>query len=137
MVSAAALRERGKLRVRTGDQDGYGLGLGVHTYAGLRTLSHDGGAFGFGTTMFLLPDQRVGIIVLTNVRNGGPKEQLPFNAAVTRRILEELFAGARALAELQLAYFVKLRHTAPRPRSAGRGWIAPLAGTYRNARSAR
>ena len=42
-------------------------------YAGLRTLAHDGGAFGFGTTMFLLPDQHAGIIIFTNIRNGSPK----------------------------------------------------------------
>jgi CubicO group peptidase (beta-lactamase class C family) len=135
VVSAAALRERNKLRVRSEAKEGYGLGIDVGTYAGLRMLMHNGGAFGFGTTMFMLPDARAGIVIFTNVRNGGPKQQLPFNAAVTRRIVEELFPGARALADRQLAYYAGLRRVAPRPPSpaADRGWIAPLAGTYRDA----
>lgn len=99
----------------------------------LRLLAHDGGAFGFGTTMVMLPDLHVGIIIFTNIRNGGPREQLPFNTAVTRRIVEALFAGARPLADRQLAYFGKLRAVAPQPRSTDRSWIAPLAGTYRDA----
>jgi len=135
VVSAAQYRERTKLRVQSDDKEGYGLGIGVDIQAGLRTLSHNGGAFGFGTTMYLLPDQRAGIIIFTNIRNGGPKQQLPFNAAVTRRILEELFPGARPRADQQLAYYAKLHRDAarPRPRSADRAWIAPLAGTYRDA----
>jgi CubicO group peptidase (beta-lactamase class C family) len=133
VVSAVALRERGKLRVRSDETGGYGLGLGVATYFGLRTLDHDGGSFGFGTTMFMLPDQGIGIVIFTNIRNGNAKEQLPFNAAVKRRIVEQLFAGARPLADQQLAYFAKLRRTTPRIASADRTWIAPLAGTYRDA----
>jgi CubicO group peptidase (beta-lactamase class C family) len=132
VVSAANVRERGRLRVRSADRDGYGLGLGIGTYAGLRNLAHDGGAFGFGTTMFLLPDQRTGIIIFTNIRNGGPKEQLPFNTAVTRRIVEELYAGARPLAEQQLAYFAKLRTVKPHAPSPDRAWVEPLAGVYRD-----
>jgi CubicO group peptidase (beta-lactamase class C family) len=133
VVSEAAMRERTTLRVRSDETSGYALGIDVGTYDGLRVLSHDGGAFGFGTTMFMLPDQRVGIIVLTNIRNGNAKEQLPFNAAVKRWIVEQLFAGARPLAEQQLAYYAKLHVVAPRPSaSPDRAWVAPLVGTYRH-----
>jgi CubicO group peptidase (beta-lactamase class C family) len=130
VVSTAAYRERTRLRVRSDEAGGYGLGLDVGTYAGVRTIGHDGGSFGFGTTMFMLPDQHIGIIIFTNVRNGSAKQQLPFNAAVTRAILEELFAAARPRADLELAYYVKLRGPAPQPRSTDIRWVAPLVGRY-------
>lgn len=94
---------------RTGDAatGGYGLGLGVETYHGLPAFGHDGGAFGFGTTMFVLPEQQIAILVLTNVRSGAPTEHLPFNAVVKRRAVEALFSGAKPLAAAQLEYFTK------------------------------
>jgi hypothetical protein len=126
------VRERRRVRVRSDEHTGYGLGIDVGTYAGLRELSHDGGAFGFGTTMFMLPEEHFGIIILTNVRNGSAKEQLPFNAAVKRRILEARFADAKPLAERKLAYYAKLRVVTPRVPSSDRTWVAPLVGHYRD-----
>lgn len=132
VISAAAIRERARLRVRSGETTGYGLGLGVGTFAGVRALSHDGGSFGFGTTMFMLPEHGVGIVILTNVRNGNAEEELPFNAVVKRRIVEALFAGVRPLAAQQLAHHAGLRVVAPRAPAVDHGWIAALAGTYRH-----
>ncbi len=126
--------------LRTGDlaTGGYGLGLGVGQYHGLPTFSHDGGAFGFGTTMFVLPEQEVGIIVLTNVRNGAPTEYLPFNAVAKRRLIEAIFDGAKPLAAEQLEYFVKSKAKATakaleqvqRVPDAAR--MTKLAGRYTN-----
>ncbi|HEU4726346.1 MAG TPA: serine hydrolase domain-containing protein [Kofleriaceae bacterium] len=130
VVSDANMRERLRVRVRSSATGGYGLGIGVGTYGGTRVIAHDGGSMGFGTTMFTLPAEHVGIIIFTNVRNGGPAEQLPFNAAVTRRIVELMFDGAVALADKKLAFYVKLRHRQPRVASPDHRWVAPLAGTY-------
>jgi hypothetical protein len=69
------------------------------------------------------PREHVAIVILTNVRNGSSKEQVPFNAAVKRRIPEELFSGARPVAEQQLG-------------SPGRGGPgAVLAGCFRAAQA--
>jgi hypothetical protein len=81
----------------------------------------------------MLPDAGVGVVILTNVRNGNDKEQLPFNAAVLRRIVEALFAGARPLAERQLAYYASLRALPPRrPQNKDPEWLKTLAGVYHN-----
>jgi CubicO group peptidase (beta-lactamase class C family) len=132
VVSVDAVRERRRVRVRSDEHTGYGLGIDVGTYAGLRELSHDGGAFGFGTTMFMLPEEHFAIIIFTNVRNGSAKQQLPFNAAVKRRILEARFADAKPLAERELAYYAKLRVVTPRVASPDHTWVAPLVGRYRD-----
>ena len=138
VVSAANLGERRRLRVHDGDgpDSGYGLGLGVDRYHGLPILSHHGGAFGFGTTLLVLPAQRVGIVVLTNVRNGGGYTQLPFNAVVERALYEGLFADAQPRAAALLAYLARARAAAD--AAAGEGvdrappaaWLAALAGGY-------
>jgi CubicO group peptidase (beta-lactamase class C family) len=131
VVSFDNHRARTKPRIAVGDGSHYGLGIDIETYRGQRLLAHDGGSFGFGTRMWVMPDAKVAIVILTNVRNGNAKEQLPFVEAVTRKILEGLFASARPLAETQLAYYVKHRRREPYVASADRSWIARLAGRYR------
>jgi CubicO group peptidase (beta-lactamase class C family) len=131
VVSATNMRERLRVRVRSSATGGYGLGIGVGTYSGTRVIAHDGGSMGFGTTMFTLPTEHIGIIIFTNIRNA--KEELPFNAAVTRRIVELLFDAAVPLADKKLAFYVKLRHKKPHVASPDHGWVAPLVGTYHDA----
>lgn len=131
IVSVERHRERLTPRVKIDEHSAYGLGIDVETYRGRRVLRHDGGSFGFGTRMWLMPDAKVAIVILTNVRNGNAKEQLPFAAAVTRCIVEALFASARSRADDQLAYFAKLRTRAPHVANADRAWIARLVGRYR------
>jgi CubicO group peptidase (beta-lactamase class C family) len=137
VVSAAGVAAQRTPRVRSGSDAAYGLGLDLGRFHGLAEIGHDGGAFGFGTMMFLLPEQEVGILVLTNVRDGGGYEQLPFNAAVQRKIVEELFDGKDVAAAL-LAYYVRTARdaTAKRiervERDPDPAWIARLAGTYQN-----
>jgi CubicO group peptidase (beta-lactamase class C family) len=138
VVSEQNLRARRIIRIGDASSGGYGLGLGVGQLHGLPMLSHDGGAFGFGTSMFMLPEQGIGIIVLTNVRNGAPTEHLPFNVVVKRRVIEAIFEGARPLAAAQLEYFARGKARAvdqaglhlqrvPDPDRMKR-----LAGTYTN-----
>src|SRR6185503_18533371 len=139
VVSARNLEARRVIRIG-GPDDGYGLGLGVARQLGLRVLEHDGGAFGFGTTMFMLPDQRIAIVILSNIRNDVPGEYLPFNAVVKRAIIEAMFPRARRLATATLDHFARL--TAERA-AAGAGlvrrppdaaWLRSLAGRYTNDR---
>jgi CubicO group peptidase (beta-lactamase class C family) len=139
VVSAANMQARRTIRIGDAATGGYGLGLGVGTFQGLPTLSHDGGAFGFGTTMFMLPEQGIGIIVLTNVRNGSPTEHLPFNAVVKQRLIEALFEGARPLSTLQLEYFARGKARAATRavenlrRTPDAARVGKLAGMYANA----
>jgi CubicO group peptidase (beta-lactamase class C family) len=44
----------------------YGLGFFLQDYAGHRIVMHDGGVNGYVTSVTLVPDQRLGIIILTN-----------------------------------------------------------------------
>jgi CubicO group peptidase (beta-lactamase class C family) len=44
----------------------YGLGFECHHYRGERVVRHDGGWIGWGTFMSMLPDRRIGTVILTN-----------------------------------------------------------------------
>ena len=61
---------------RPGDQGGYGIGFSVGTLDGRRRVGHDGAIYGFATTLQALPDEKLGVIVVTT-RDGA-------NAAVDR-----------------------------------------------------
>jgi CubicO group peptidase (beta-lactamase class C family) len=139
VVSEANLDERLRVRVGSGGSDGYGLGIGVGHYHDLKLLEHDGGSFGFGTTMFLLPEHRIAILVLTNIRNGDDYDQLPFNGVVVRRVIEDLFDGARAESQMRLDYLVERQRRAATERTTNldrapdAAWRKRLAGRYFNA----
>ncbi|MFT3692026.1 MAG: serine hydrolase domain-containing protein [Kofleriaceae bacterium] len=127
VVSIANMHERTRARIATGPTSSYGLGIDSADYHGARLVSHDGGAFGFGTTVYLFPEHHAGIVILTNIRNGNAKAQIPFVEAVRRRIVELMFGGARLVADKQLAYYTSLRHrnvTPPTPP------LGSLAGHY-------
>ena len=135
VVSEANLLERRKPRVRSSDVDSYGLGLDVGTFRDLPMLEHSGGTFGFNTEMFMLPDQGIAIIVLTNASGvGGALFQ-----AIDRKVVEEIFEGAKPLADLRLQFFVDSRRDdiAKRmdrvTRDPDPAWLAGLGGTYTNA----
>lgn len=131
---------RRTVRVRTGDGSGYALGLDVGTMRGLRTLGHDGGAFGYGTTWLVLPDVGLGIVVLTNVRNGGGYAELPFADLVVQKVLEAVFVGAKEIAEVELRHFEDMRRRDTARAREGvelpkdPSWTARLDGTYRHPR---
>jgi len=63
----------------------YGLGWALGQYRGHRIAEHGGGIDGFVTDCAVLPDDRIGVVVLTNTSSGGG-----FAPAVTYRVLVEL-----------------------------------------------
>jgi CubicO group peptidase (beta-lactamase class C family) len=125
VLSEANLHERRKPRVRSGELASYGL---------LEMLAHDGGTMGFSTAMFMLPEPKVAIISLTNVAGGDT-----FNNLAVRKVVEEVFEGARDLAAPRLAYYLKekksviAREVAKLTMEPDPAWVKRLAGTYTNA----
>lgn len=50
---------------------GYALGLNVRDYRGARMWHHGGGLPGYLSRVIVLPDAKVGVVVLTNAESGG------------------------------------------------------------------
>jgi len=63
------------LKPANGSKDNYGLGWGKGDEAGLTTYGHNGGQQGTSTTFLVAPEQRVGVVVLTNME-GADAESL-------------------------------------------------------------
>jgi CubicO group peptidase (beta-lactamase class C family) len=51
---------------------GYGLGVAVGSYRGRRLVSHGGGIDGFISSMSWMPDEKLGVIVLSNMSGINP-----------------------------------------------------------------
>jgi hypothetical protein len=83
--------------------------------------------------MFMLPEQNTAIVALTNSSGGGWILDL-----VHRKVVEELFEGARDLAGPRVDFFAKQRQDGIAKeleklnRSPDPAWIKGLAGTYTN-----
>ncbi len=57
---------------------GYGLGVFINDYNGRQVYSHTGGAFGFVTNTCFVPEEKLGITILTNNDNQGFFEALRY-----------------------------------------------------------
>ncbi|NCI46355.1 serine hydrolase [Sediminibacterium soli] len=49
--------------------NGYGLGIFMNDYNGRQVFTHTGGAFGFVTSTCFIPEEKLGIVILTNNDN--------------------------------------------------------------------
>lgn len=61
------------LKPSDGSEDTYGLGWGSLTMDGVRAFGHSGGQQGTSTFFLVAPDQRAGVVVLTNMEDTDPK----------------------------------------------------------------
>jgi len=61
------------LKPSDGSDDNYGLGWGSLTIDGVRIFGHSGGQQGTSTYFLVAPDQRAGVVVLTNMEDADPK----------------------------------------------------------------
>jgi hypothetical protein len=68
----------------------YGLGWGLRDYRGRKLVSHTGGLLGMVSQVMLVPEEKLGVVVLTNQEQGAAFR------AVTWRILDH-YLGAPAV----------------------------------------
>jgi len=62
---------------------GYGLGWSIDDYFGYKRLSHGGGILGMVSQVTLIPEQQLGIVILTN------QQAFPAITAISREVLEQ------------------------------------------------
>ncbi|MEO5579551.1 MAG: serine hydrolase [Gemmatimonadaceae bacterium] len=115
--------------------NGYALGMGVRDYRGRQMLSHTGGLPGYLSKVTMIPELRLGVVVLTNQESGSAFNAIsyrvvdhylgaaPVDYVGIYRKLEERRRAADAAAEKAA---VTARDTASRPSLA----LAGYAGTY-------
>ena len=62
------------LKPSDGSKDSYGFGWGIGDENGIRFVAHSGGQQGTSTYFTIAPDQRAGVVVLTNMEEINPGE---------------------------------------------------------------
>ena len=62
------------LKPSDGSKDSYGLGFGIGDKDGIKFVAHDGGQQGTSTSFLIAPENRAGVVVLTNMDGLNPNE---------------------------------------------------------------
>ena len=71
-------------KMTTPFKNDYAFGLGVRTLNGHKLIDHGGGIEGFNTQMSYYPDDKLTVIVLSNLNGSAPAEMAPKLAAAAR-----------------------------------------------------
>ncbi|MGI9065987.1 MAG: serine hydrolase [Pyrinomonadaceae bacterium] len=100
-----------------GQKTGYGIGFGVRQLEGRRTVGHGGAIYGFATTLKAMPDDKLGVVVVTTKDSAN---------AVTNRV-----------ADYALATMLAIRQGKPIPQPEITSAVDPqiarrIAGRYVN-----
>jgi CubicO group peptidase (beta-lactamase class C family) len=133
LLPEEALLERRKRGIKITDKISYGLGLILSDEDGLNVMHHGGNTTGFSADMYFLPQEDVGVVLLTNryVAN-------LFLAAARRKVFELLF-DAPPRAEKMLAAASQAEKEAATGRLAhvkvdadSVKWLEGILGEYRS-----
>ena len=76
LVSEKGFAEIVKKQISAFGDNGYELGWGLTEWNGHQVVSHGGGIDGFNSLVALMPDQKLGIIILTNVSGSALPQQI-------------------------------------------------------------
>jgi CubicO group peptidase (beta-lactamase class C family) len=57
----------------------YALGWGIRDYHGRKLVGHSGGVSGFVTRVLLVPEENLGMVILTNAEDGGAFESIVYH----------------------------------------------------------
>jgi len=134
IVSEANLLERRRPQVKITSTLGYGLGLFVETDRGVPVVHHGGNLLGFTSDAFFLPEEDIGVVLLTNAG-----EANEFRSAVRQRVMELVF-DAEPKAEHFLQVALDRKHQAAQKEAraitgdAEDPWFQTIAGTYEDHR---
>jgi CubicO group peptidase (beta-lactamase class C family) len=132
LVSARNLLQRRAPNVPVGEDAYYGMGLMTDASSGVTVVHHGGSMAGFKTDILLVPEAKVGAVILTN-SDEGQMLLRPF----MRRLLEVMYDGKPEAANdvAAAAKRVQAEYAAERPRLTvppAAGPAAALAARYTN-----
>ncbi len=131
--------------------NGYALGLGVRDYRGRKMLGHTGGLPGYVSRVFLIPEVKLGIAVLTNQESGEAFDSIAYHVvdhylgapqtdwieAYNKVRLRQMAAAVAAEAKSSAARDTSSRPSLPLERYAGAywdAWYGDITITFENGR---
>ena len=116
----------------------YGLGWGLSDYRGYKVVSHSGGLLGMVSRVRMIPDLKLGIVVLTNQEASGAMEAISYHVIdhYLKAPTTDWVGAFRAVAEQQLARAKEVEKKQSAARNAESKPSLPLAkyaGRYNDA----
>ncbi|HKQ74606.1 MAG TPA: serine hydrolase [Blastocatellia bacterium] len=116
----------------------YGLGWVLNDYRGVKVVSHSGGLAGMVSRVRLIPDLKLGIVILTNQEAGGAMEAISYHIIdhYLKAPATEWISAFRSFAEQQLAQAKAVEKMQSAARKADSKPSLPLekyAGRYNDA----
>lgn len=133
LLPEEALLERRKRGIKITDKISYGLGLFLSDEDGLNVMHHGGNNWGFSADMYFLPQDDVGVVLLTNVRLANL-----FLAAARRKVFELLFDAPQRAEKMIAATSQAEKDAASKRLSRVRvdagsvKWLERIVGEYRS-----
>jgi hypothetical protein len=117
---------------------GYGLGWSLRDYAGHKVVSHTGALTGMVSTVQMMPDRQLGVVVLTNQEEGGAFSAIVYHVFdhVLGLPANDWTAGYKKAREDNIRRANEKEQKEVRSRAADSQPVLPLeryAGTYRDA----
>src|SRR5437879_10779478 len=116
----------------------YALGWGLRDYHGRKLVGHTGGVAGFVSRVMLVPEENLGVVVLTNAEEGGAFDSVLYHILdyyfhISGTDWTSAFKAAKDTQEKEAAETIKKTENA---RAANSGPSLPLnkyAGVYHDA----
>lgn len=133
IVASDQIQRRRVPSAKAGDTAWYGLGLVLYEDKGLQVIGHGGGTFGFSSDLWFLPNDQLGMVVLTNAG------QAHAYINILQQKLMELLYDAEKKSEELSAYllrrddeWLKKAHERIKTKPADIAWIKEYVGAYHN-----
>jgi len=116
----------------------YGLGWFMEEYSGRKFVGHTGGVNGFVTSVAMIPEEKLGIIVLTNTDANNFYEALRYEImdaylGLPYRNYSKVYLANHEFQEKQTANWLKQKQDTIATRPATALPVATYAGTYKHA----
>jgi CubicO group peptidase (beta-lactamase class C family) len=116
----------------------YALGWGLRDYHGRKLVGHTGGVAGFVSRVMLVPEENLGIVVLTNAEEDGAFDSILYHLldhyfGVTPTNWIEAFKTVKDIQEKDAADAMKKAETARAANSRPSLPLEKYAGVYRDA----
>lgn len=116
----------------------YGLGWFIEEYAGRKFVGHTGGVNGFVTSVAMIPEERLGIIVLTNTDANNFYEALRYEIqdaylGLPYRNYSQVYLGHSKEGEKEAADWLKAKRDTIDTKPATALPLAAFAGEYTHA----
>ena len=132
IVSEANLLKRREPQVKISEDSSYGLGLDVENDKGITVVGHGGNSTGYTSDLVFMPDQNMGMVLLTNADHADF-----FKQAVYEKLMD-LISGRQPHAQEHLDNALSQRSTDVQKLSIfgdqqmAQSWFYDFVGSYLN-----